>query len=105
MLGAGIRGRVAAVKWSYYTAAAIEGYSVIRKPKPSRDWSLSGNLVPGRIDDYKLAQRPLYFVAPFKGGAWRWEIKTWRRDETGRLQAELGPMSIEDKHGLSRKTT
>jgi len=62
-----IRGRVAALKWSYYNAGAVEGYTVTRDEKKA--WTATGALVPGAVDAFKLAQRPLYFVAPFKGGA------------------------------------
>jgi hypothetical protein len=95
-----IRGRVAAVKWAYYTAAAVEGYTVTHAPKAG-GWSVAGTLVPGAVDAYKLAQRPLFFVAPFKRGAWRWEIQTFTQRD-GRFVAQLGPVSIEGEHGITR---
>ena len=97
-----IRGRVAAVKWAYFTAAAVEGYTVTHAPAVG--WSVAGTLVPGAVDAYKLAQRPLFFVAPFKRGAWRWEIQTLTRRDGGRFVAQLGPVSIEGEHGITRPT-
>lgn len=97
-----IRGRVAAVKWSYFTAATVEGYAVTRDPTGA--WTVSASLVPGAMDAYKLAQRPLYFVAPFKRGAWRWEIRTMTV-QGGHLSAQLGTLITEDHHGLTRPQT
>jgi len=85
-----IRGRVAAVKWAYYTAAAVEGYTVTHDKIAG--WTVAGALVPGAVDAFKLAQRPLFFVAPFKRGAWRWEIRTFTRGPTaGDLRPRSGP--------------
>jgi hypothetical protein len=99
-----IRGRVAAVKWAYYTAAAVEGYTVTHD-RAAGAWSVAGNLVPGAVDAYKLAQRPLFFVAPFKRGAWRWEIRTITRHDGGRFVAALGPVSVEGEHGITCPTS
>jgi len=98
----GIRGRVAALKWSYYNAAAVEGYAVTRDARTG--WTATGALVPGAVDRFKLAQRPLFFVAPFKGGAWRWEIESLVL-EGGRFTARLGPMTTEGSNGLARPTS
>jgi hypothetical protein len=97
----GIRGKVALIKWSYYHAAAVEGYAVTQDA--SKRWTASGALVPGAIDRFKLAQRPLYFVAPFKGGAWRWEVESLELD-AGRFTARLGLMTTEGSNGLARPT-
>lgn len=97
-----IRGRVAAVKWAYFTAAAVEGYAVTRSAAGA--WSVSGTFVPGAVDAYKLAQRPLFFVAPFKRGAWRWEIQRLTRRDAGGFLASLGPMSTEGTNGITRPT-
>lgn len=97
-----IRGRVAAVKWAYYTAAAVEGYTVTHDP--TAGWSVVGTMLPGAVDAYKLAQRPLYFVAPFKRGAWRWEIQTLTRRDGGGFAARLGPVSTEETNGITRPT-
>ena len=97
-----ITGRVAALKWSYYNAAAVEGYTVTRTDKA---WTATGAIVPGAVDPFKLAQRPLFFVAPFKGGAWRWEVKSLTLFEPGRFSDHLGPITIEGGHGLITRTT
>ena len=93
----GIRGTVAAVKWAYYTAAAVNGYYVTRDPDTGA-WSVSGSVV--LTDPYKLAQRPLFFVAPHKGGAWRWEIHELTVIDN-RLSARLGPLTTEGANGLT----
>jgi hypothetical protein len=98
----GITGRVAAIKWGYFDAASVEGYSV-RQDRGG--WSVSGALVPGRVDAFKLAQRPLFFVATFKGGAWRWPIHQLTTTPDGRFTAELGPVATEGPNGLTRSTT
>jgi hypothetical protein len=97
----GIRGKVALIKWSYYNAAAVEGYAVTQDA--SKQWTATGALVPGAIDRFKLAQRPLHFVAPFKGGAWRWEVESLAVDGD-RFTARLGPMTTEGANGLARPT-
>ena len=97
-----IRGRVAALKWSYYNAGAVEGYTVTRNEQKA--WTATGSLVPGAVDAFKLAQRPLYFVAPFRGGAWRWEIVSLQL-EHGRFTAQLGPMIVESTNGIIASPT
>lgn len=97
-----IRGRVAVLKWAYYNAAAVEGYAVTQDAR--KRWTATGALIPGAVDAFKLAQRPLYFVAPFKGGAWRWEVESLALDG-GRFTALLGPMTIEGSNGLTRPTS
>lgn len=98
-----IRGRVAALKWAYFNAAAIEGYAVTRDAQ--KVWTVTGAMVPGAVDLFKLAQRPLYFVAPFKGGAWRWEVHTLTMLEGGRFAATLGHMTTEGANGITRPTS
>lgn len=65
-----VRGVKAVIKWSYYNAAAIEGYTVTRSP--NGDWSLRATVVMS--DSFKLKQAPLVFVAPHDKGAWYWPI-------------------------------
>lgn len=98
----GIRGKVALLKWSYFNAAAVEGYMVTQDV--SKRWTASGALVPGAIDLFKLRQRPLYFVAPFKGGAWRWEVESLTVDGD-HFTARLGPITTEGSNGLARPTS
>jgi len=95
-----IRGRAAAIKWAYFDAAAVEGYTVTQT---AGAWRVTGALVPGRVDAFKLTRRPLFFVAPFKGGAWRWEILDYTTNGST-LSATLGPVTTEGSNGLTRAT-
>lgn len=90
-VGAIVRGVVGKVCWGYYTAAAINGYTVSR----SKDgqWKLSGAVV--MADAFKMKQRPLWFAAPYvKGRAraeWRWPILDCDIQQ-GRITATLGAL-------------
>lgn len=87
MIGeAAIRGVVGLVKWSYYTAARLEGYTVRRSQ--TGQWSLQATIV--LADAFKITQRPLVFVAPHDKGEWRWPIESVERDGP-HLRAVLGP--------------
>jgi hypothetical protein len=94
MSRAAITGVVGQVKWSYYVAAAINGYTVSRGPDGS--WSLRGTIVIS--DAFKMAQRPLTFVAPVRLGKppddtpteWRWPIVS-SEIVNGTIVARLGP--------------
>jgi hypothetical protein len=99
----GIRGTIAEIKWAYFTAAAVNGYAVTRD-KPSKVWTVSGAFVPGLVDAFKLAQRPIFFVAPFRRGAWRWEIQQLTMLDGGRFVARLGEMTMDGSNGLTRPT-
>jgi hypothetical protein len=81
-----LRGTVAAVKWHYYTAAAVNGYTVTRT-----DGKISLVATVVMRDPFKLSMRPLIFEAPHKAGAWKWPIVTYALAESGRLTATLGP--------------
>jgi hypothetical protein len=70
MPGGSITGVVGQIKWSYYVAAALNDYTVTRSE--TGEWRLSGTVVLS--DAFKLAQRPLMFVAPHAKGEWRWPI-------------------------------
>ena len=86
MPGGSIRGVVGRITWSYYTAAALHGYTVTRSPE--NRWTLVAT--PVQMDAFKLAQRPLHFVAPHERGEWRWVIETIDVGPT-ELRATLGP--------------
>lgn len=102
------------IKWSYYTAARIEGYAVYRDK--DGHWSMTATLVLS--DAFKMRQRPLIFVAPYvrescasclkviqvcacrepqrvqTPGEWRWPIESLEMGAvTGqtKMQAVLGP--------------
>lgn len=85
MLRGSITGVVGQVKWAYYVAAAINGYTVTRV---GPQWSLRATVVTA--DAFKLSQRPLMFVAPHEKGEWRWPILDYQLAE-GALTARLGP--------------
>jgi hypothetical protein len=81
-----IRGVIGRVEWGYFTAAAIHGYTVTRT---ADTWRLRASVV--MADAYKLAQRPLLFVAPTQRGEWRWRVR--RYDLAAHtLTAELEPL-------------
>jgi hypothetical protein len=83
-----IAGVVGHVKWHYYTAAAINGYTVSRS-RDGKTWSLVATVVLS--DAFKMAQRPLTFVAKHAKGEWRWPIESLAVDPNHRLTAQLGP--------------
>ena len=84
-----ITGVVGQIKWAYYMAGAINGYRVERVGLDG--WTLAGTLV--MHDPFKLAQRPLTFIAPHKFGEWRWPIEALEI-HGDQISARLGP--IED---------
>jgi hypothetical protein len=93
MAGGSIRGVVGLIKWRYYHAAAINGYTVTRGQ--TGRWSLRATVVTA--DRFKMAQKPLLFVAPHAKGEWRWPIVDLEiRD--GVVTAQLG-MPEEVSHG------
>lgn len=69
--GAQIRGVVGQIKWSYYVAAALHGFTV-QRDKESGRWELTGTVVTS--DAFRLSQSPLEFVVPHKHGVWRWTV-------------------------------
>jgi hypothetical protein len=88
-----LRGVVGIVKWSYYRAAVIEGYRVVRREQPHHDkWALTATVV--MADAFKLTQRPLLFEAPYQGGVWRWPIEAFDL-VNGKLTAQLGRLEGE----------
>lgn len=85
MPSATIRGVVGQIRWSYYTAAAINGYTVTHTPAGA--WTLRATIVAS--DAFKLRQKPLRFVAPHKAGSWVWPIESCDL-VNGVLTARLG---------------
>lgn len=77
---------VGQIKWSYYVAAALEGYTVTRTPE--NRWTLVATVV--QADAFKMRQRPLHFVAPHATGEWRWRIESIDIGPQ-QLRATLGP--------------
>jgi hypothetical protein len=88
-----IPGREGQIRWAYYVAAGVEGWSLMpltagMKPGAKPKWSLTARIV-GR-DPFKMAQRPLLFVTHFGRGRSVWQIEQFRL-EGDRLTATLGP--------------
>ena len=66
-----IEGVVGELRWREYRAAAINGYRVTWV-KAERRWSLAATVV--LADAFKIAQRPLRFVAQVRGAEWEWDM-------------------------------
>lgn len=90
-----IRGVVGQIKWAYYVAAGVEGFTVVRNATPAprpgvpARWSMTARIVGS--DPYKMAQRPLLFVAPHAKGRWVWPIEDFVITD-GTMTAKLGPV-------------
>lgn len=89
-----IRGVVGQIRWSYYVAGAINDYVVWRAKGV---WQLQATVV--QADAFKLAQRPLTFVAPTKAGAWRWPIQVLQVADGCQLELPSGPFPIRARLG------
>jgi hypothetical protein len=87
-----IRGQGAEIRWAYYIAAGVEGWTLMRQAATPRGvkpkWALAARIVGS--DKFKMAQRPLLFVAAFGRGRSVWPIEEFRIDGD-RLTATLGP--------------
>jgi hypothetical protein len=84
-----INGLAASIKWHYFEAARIDGYSLHRDPL-TRRWSVTGEIVS--FDPFKLSQSPLRLVVPHKHGQWIWPIVSAIPRRTGQFSAALGPI-------------
>lgn len=82
-----VRGVEGRIRWQYYEAATVHEYTLTRT---GGGWALRGIL--GLSDAFKLSQRPLTFVAPHKGGQWRWPIDSFVVEPNRMLVATLGPL-------------
>lgn len=82
-----LAGVVGSIKWHHYPAAAINGYHVAPLNKARTEWSLTATVVLS--DAFKMAQRPLTFVAKHAKGEWEFPIVSMTRTEY-RLTARLG---------------
>lgn len=83
-----LTGVVGHVMWHYYVAGAINGYTVARAKDGK--WSLTATVVLS--DAFKMAQRPLTFVAKHAKGEWRWPILSLQLANGAQLTAQLGPL-------------
>ena len=68
-----IRGVVGQIRWAYYVAAAVHGYTVVVNKKTGAG-TLRATIVSS--DAFRLSQHGLVFAATHKGGEWRWTIDT-----------------------------
>lgn len=91
MITGGLSGVSGRIRWHHYTAAAVQHYAVAPTSKARTTWTLTGFVVNG--DPFKLAQRPLVFVATHKKGAWEFPIRSLARDEF-RITAVLDAPSV-----------
>ena len=82
-----LRGVRAQVKAAYRTAAEVTDYALTRDPL-SGAWVVRGTVTAS--DAYLLTQPGLVFVAPHKGGAWRWPITSFAI-VAPHFEARLGP--------------
>jgi hypothetical protein len=83
-----IEGIVAEIRWTYYTAAAINGYRLTWE-RAARRWSLAATVV--LADAFKIAQRPLVFVALVRGAEWQFDILSFELPGLhGPMTARLG---------------
>jgi len=84
-----VRGKSGQIKWSYYTAAIVSPYSV-RFNRTTRNGSLRAVLV--NSDKFKMAQKPLEFVAPFKKRTIRYAIASYELEPPAMIHAVLVPV-------------
>ena len=84
-----VRGVAGEIRWAYYIAAGVEGWALLApRPGVSVKWQLTARIVGS--DKFKMAQRPLLFVAALGKGRSLWPIEQFRI-EGDRLTATLGP--------------
>lgn len=80
-----VSGVVGSLKWGYQTAASLVAWTVTTTG--------DGGALVATVDTYdtfRLAQRPLVFVAPHQDGSWRWPIVALQITGAS-LNATLGP--------------
>jgi hypothetical protein len=83
-----LSGAVGHIKWGHYTAAALTVYTATPSNPARTEWTVRATVV---LDDaFKMAQRPLVFVAKHAKGEWRFPIRSVARDEAGALMASCG---------------
>ena len=83
-----VDGVIAQIRWGWYTAAGIHGYR-IAWDRVARVWVLDASVI--LADAFKMAQRPLVFIAPTRGAEWEFPIETFEfTGARGPLTARLG---------------
>jgi len=86
-----VRGQLGQIRWAYYVAAGVEGFTLVQQPprpgvRPT--WTLSARIVGS--DKFKMAQRPLLFVTVVREKRWLFPIEEFRI-VNDHLTATLGP--------------
>lgn len=81
-----IRGLVGEIRHSWHLACELRDWTVVQDETQR---SLTATFV--RPDIYRLAQRPLMFVAPHAKGAYRWPILELEMSGAA-VTARLGPL-------------
>lgn len=83
-----IDGVIAEIRWGWYTAAGIHGYR-LTWDRRARQWWVAATVV--LADAFKMAQRPLLFVAAARGAEWEFPIESYELvGLRGPLTAKLG---------------
>ena len=85
-----VRGVLAAIKWQYYVAAKVHGYTIARLGGKTEAWTVVATVV--ERDGFKLSQQPLVFAAIHDKGAWYWPIESFTLSEAGRFEGRLGAL-------------
>jgi len=92
--GRQFKGQAAQIRWAYYVAAGVEGFTLRQHPPPKTSpfmrtkWTVTARIVGA--DPFKMAQRPLLFVTVVREKRWLFQIEEFRI--TGdQLTATLGP--------------
>lgn len=80
-----VSGIEGSLRWGYHPAGALRDWTVTRTDDT---WALTATVV--QTDAFRVAQRPLAFVAPHANGAWRWPIQALQISGAS-LTATLGP--------------
>jgi len=86
-----IRGTTGTIRWAYYIAAGVEGWTLLMappRPGVKSQWTLSARIVGS--DPFKMAQRPLLFVTVVREKRWLFPIAEFRI-VGDRMTATLGP--------------
>ena len=79
-----LRGDTATIRWAYYNAAGISGYTLTKDPV-TKEWSATGTMLIA--DPFKLSRSPLLFVIKRNSREWIWPI-------LGPIPCQAGPFSI-----------
>src|SRR4029434_4821853 len=86
-----LTGVVGVIRWGYYNAVAVEGYTITRT---GGTYTLVARVVPGLINALNLSMRPLVFVTPFlwegRQVEWTWPILEDCTIREGEIRVRVG---------------